>query len=269
MKKSVKLVAGDMAKIYVDKHVSRSAAELSYFLTLSVFPACICLYAMMSNLLPDAGMILEMAEGIVPGEALATLTDYLGYVTGNESRAMLIAGILMTITTSAAAFRSIHNIMGDIQGEPRFKGLFSIGFSIIISLVFLAVMYFAVIVIVTGDWFLNFLEDKLRIAGISGTWNWLRFVLLFALLFVIIYGIYRITAPREMDKNQLPGAALASVTLVLTSMVFSMFIGLSSRYPLVYGSLASIVILMLWLYICGIILIMGNALNVVLRNMPR
>ena len=266
MKSKIKIIAGDMVKIYIGKRVSRSAAELSYFLTLSVFPACICLYVMLGNILPDESVILEFASAIIPEEAFSVLSDYIVYIKGNESRGMLAAGIIMTITTSAAAFRSIHNIMGDIHGETRFKGLVSIGFSIVISLVFLAVMYFAVVVIVTGNWFLAFVEEKLNIPGITGSWNWLRFLLLFALLFVIIFGIYRITALRGTDTYLLPGALLASLALVLTSMVFSVFISLSSRYPLVYGSLASMVILMLWLYICGIILIMGNALNVVLRN---
>ncbi|MEA4954313.1 MAG: YhjD/YihY/BrkB family envelope integrity protein, partial [Pseudoflavonifractor sp.] len=47
----------------------------------------------------------------------------------------------------------------------------------------------------------------------------------------------------------------------LASVLFSWFIGLSSRYSLVYGSLASVIILMVWLYLCGNILILGNCVN--------
>ena len=57
------------------------------------------------------------------------------------------------------------------------------------------------------------------------------------------------------------GALLASAALVLASVLFSWFIGLSSRYSLVYGSLASVIILMVWLYLCGNILILGNCVN--------
>ena len=62
------------------------------------------------------------------------------------------------------------------------------------------------------------------------------------------------------------GAVAAAILIVLVSVLFSWFISMSSRYPLIYGSLASIVIFMLWMYICGQILIMGNALNVVRRH---
>ena len=56
------------------------------------------------------------------------------------------------------------------------------------------------------------------------------------------------------------GAALA---IVAASALFSWFIGLSSRYSLVYGSLASIIIMLVWLYLCGNILILGDVCNCV------
>ena len=49
-------------------------------------------------------------------------------------------------------------------------------------------------------------------------------------------------------------------------MAFSAIIGASARYPLVYGSLASIILLMLWLYTCCMVLFCGAALNVALRD---
>ncbi|MBM6974915.1 YihY/virulence factor BrkB family protein, partial [Intestinimonas butyriciproducens] len=61
----------------------------------------------------------------------------------------------------------------------------------------------------------------------------------------------------------LTGGFLASVALVAASMLFSWFIGLSSRYSLVYGSLASVIILLVWLYLCGNIFILGNVFNYV------
>ena len=57
------------------------------------------------------------------------------------------------------------------------------------------------------------------------------------------------------------GGVLASVSLVACSMVFSWFLGVSSRYSLLYGSLASVIILMVWLYLCGNILLLGSVFN--------
>lgn len=62
------------------------------------------------------------------------------------------------------------------------------------------------------------------------------------------------------------GAALA---IVAASVLFSWFIGMSSRYALVYGSLASLIILLAWLYLCGNILLLGAVAGRVLEDRLR
>ena len=256
----------ELVEIYVKNQVSRSAAELAYFLTLSVFPTLICLQALIARFLPGISLSLEELDGIFPTDTLDIIADYLWYITTHQSSALLTAGMLGMATTSAAAFRSIHSIMGEIQGVSRFKGLFALVFSFAFSLLFLAAIYFAIIVMVTGDWLINSITGIWPVLSGLSIWNWLRFPLMLVIFTLIIYGLYRITAPPYAKSCFFPGAATAAVAIVLVSALFSYFISMSARYPLVYGSLASSIIFMLWLHICGQIVIMGNALNVVLRR---
>ena len=62
------------------------------------------------------------------------------------------------------------------------------------------------------------------------------------------------------------GALFATLGLVVMSWIFSGFIAVSTRYPLVYGSLASLILLMLWLYFGTLILLCGAALNICIRD---
>ena len=83
-------------------------------------------------------------------------------------------------------------------------------------------------------------------------------------MFLFVLLVYRMAAPRGRPRPPiLTGAFLAAVALVAATALFSWFIGLSSRYSLVYGSLASVIILLVWLYLCGNILILGNVFNCV------
>ena len=59
----------------------------------------------------------------------------------------------------------------------------------------------------------------------------------------------------------LENGAPFGMAMVACSVVFSWFIGMSSRYALVYGSLASLIILLVWLYLCGNILLIGAAVS--------
>ena len=89
-------------------------------------------------------------------------------------------------------------------------------------------------------------------------------MILFALVLVFILLLYRVSAPIGKPRPPvLTGAVLAAVALAGASILFSWFIGMSSRYSMVYGSLASVMILLVWLYLCGNILILGNVFNCV------
>ena len=241
--------------------VPRSAAALSYSLTLALFPTLICLYALLGSVLPNSGVIYDAIGAIVPHTTVETLTDYIDYISRHNSAALVTAGVILMATMSAAAFRPLNHTMNDTWKTKRFRGTWAFIISFPFSVVFLAVIYFSVVVILTGNWFLRFLESTFPDLILSHAWEWLRFFLLFFVLLLIVLGIYRLTAPKRNREQLLPGAMAATAALVVTSILFSWFIGMSARNPLVYGSLASVIILMLWIYACGIILITGNILN--------
>ncbi len=265
-KGSVAAFAVRALEIYLRKRVSRASAALAYFLMLSVFPMLICLYEMLGSLFPTAEDIAALIGGVLPEGMLQTIYDYIGYISVNSSRAMLWGALIAMATSSAAAFRTLHGMIGEIMGTARFRGLFSLIFSFAFSLLFLAAIYFAVIVMITGTWFVRTVGRYISFINFGESWRWLRFLLLFCLLMVIVYALYRLTQPTGSGESIVPGAVFAAGTLVAVSIVFSYFIGMSARYPLVYGSLASVVILLLWLYVCGNVLFIGSIINAVLNE---
>ena len=80
------------------------------------------------------------------------------------------------------------------------------------------------------------------------------------LVLILVLAVYRLGTPlpfRRQTRTLRLTALLSAAALVACSVLFSWFIGMSSRYSLVYGSLASLVILLVWLYFCGNILLLG------------
>ena len=262
-------IVTESVTIYFEKGVSRASAALSYFLMLSIFPTLVCLYAMLGSMFPTSESISSFVSGIIPQSTIETILDFLGYVTRNQSRNMVTMAIAAMVMTSAAAFRTIDQVMGEIRGRTRFTGLFAIGFSFIFSLIFLAAIYFSAIVIISGRWLVEFISEHISYFRVSATWNWSRFLLLFLLIFVINIGLYRITAPKGLHVRVVTGAFIATAAFVGASILFSFFIGMSVKYPLVYGSLASVMILLFWLYICGNIVILGNVINVAIERVDQ
>ena len=256
----------ELAQLYFDRHVSRSAAALAYFLLLSFFPLLICVNAFISLLRLDVGAVLDAAAAILPQETLGILADYMGYITTNQSHALLLAGAGMTLFSASSAFRTLMRVMEELYGRTGYRGLRRVAASVAFSVLLLLTIYLAVAVLLTGEWLFTWLIRLLDLPAeaLPWEWQWFRFLLLFLLVFLFVLLTYRMAAPRgEPRPPVLTGAFLAAGALVAATALFSWFIGLSSRYSLVYGSLASVIILLVWLYLCGNILILGNVFNCV------
>lgn len=251
---------------YLRHHVSRASAALSYFLMLSVFPLLICLYAMLGSLFPSAEEFWILIRGVLPDATAGILIEFLGYVSENSSPQMVYFALMAMATSSAAGFRVIDKLIFELREDKKGKGMVPFTFSFLFSLLFLAALYISAILMVSGGWFIAFADKYINVINISQSWEWFRFILLFLLLFVMVMGVYKVCLPKGRGVMLVPGAIFASVSTVLISILFSWFIGLSTKYPLVYGSLASVMIMMLWLYICANIVFIGCIVNVYYEN---
>ena len=122
------------------------------------------------------------------------------------------------------------------------------------------------VVLLTGHRFLRWMRSAFDIDVKDSWWMWARFILLGGIALLLFWGMFGFTRPRNDRYLVLPGAVLATMGVVLTSTIFSRLIASSARYSLVYGSLASLILLMFWLYLICQAIFVGAALNIALRN---
>ena len=112
----------DLVEIYFEKRVSRSAAELAYFLILSFFPLLICVNYFIGQLDLDPNTLVEAVSPVFPKESLNILVDYLHYISSNQSTALLVGGLGMTLYSASAAFRALMHVMADIYDRQSYQG---------------------------------------------------------------------------------------------------------------------------------------------------
>lgn len=254
--------AYDLVRIYLDRHISRSAAALSYYLIFTFFPVLILMNAILGlmNLDPDA--VFVQLELFLPGAVASLVSDYLSYINQNNSLALLIASAALILTAASAAFRLVVRCSYDIyQLEKGISWVYYV-ISAFMPFIMTVVIYLSGIIMLSGNWFFRLLEKYIHLSIQILHWEWMRFLLLFLILFLFLALVYRVTLPKQEPRPPvLAGAFGASVAFVIVSILFSNVMGASSKYSVVYGSLASLIILMLWLYVIATILLMGNAFN--------
>lgn len=251
-----------MADTFLTRRVTRSAAEIAYYMVMALFPVIICMYDLLALILRDPTAVLRIVETLVlPRETQALVSEFLIYVSGNTSQVMFIAALFVMITSASAAFRAMAAIVSEIHGDKRFGIVSSTVVSVAFSVAFLLVLYLCVLLMLTGKHFLLWLDALMPRVSIIWSWTWVRFLVLFAILLMMILVLYRLTTPRRISHRVLPGALFSAVGIVVMSILLSWLIGNSAKYSLVYGSLASVVILLFWFHVFGLLLILGVVLN--------
>ena len=265
------LFVRDMVQTYGRLGVSRAAASLAYFLILTLFPLLVCVNFFIGLLELDPEAVFSALDSLLPRESLSIILDYLTYVSGvpqSQSTPLLLASLFTILLSASAGLRTRLKTMDELYQVRHGSSLGRVVVSVALSILFLLTIYLSIVVIFTGDWFFQLLEARLPsplaelipLRLLSQLWGWLRYLLLFFCVLLLVLAVYRMGTPPPLrrEKKVLRLTALLSAgALVACSVLFSWFIGMSSRYSLVYGSLASLIILLVWLYFCGNILLVG------------
>ena len=250
--------------------VARSASALAYFLILTLFPLLMCVNYFIGLLQLDPEQIMSALDQFLPAGSLSIILDYLSYVAANQSGPLLAASLFTIVLSASAGLRTLLQTMDELYGVTHTNSVHRVILSVVLSVLFLLTIYLSIVVILTGGWFFSFLEQHLpqrilellpgdALSALSALWQWVRYLLLFCFVLALVLVVYRLGTPRRQASRRLVlcTATLTALAMVACSVLFSWFIGMSSRYSLVYGSLASVIILLVWLYFCGNILLLG------------
>ena len=266
----------EAAALFTRVGAPRSAAALSYFLVLTLFPLLVCVNYFIGLFHLDLENLLNSLDQLLPDGVLLILTDYLSYVASSQSPALLLASLTTILISASAGLRTLLATMDSLHGVENTHVIRRALFSVLLSALFLLTIYLSVVVIFTGEWFFWLLEEHLPqrivelipLSALSGLWRWMRYLLLFCFVLLLVLIVYRAGTPRGSMRRPVVilSSLLAAVSIAAASVLFSWFIGMSSRYALVYGSLASLIILLVWLYLCGNLLLLGAVAGRVLEN---
>ena len=257
---------GRIVYYYNEKQIPIASAALCYYMMMTVFPLIICLYTLLGSNYDSAIRVLEFVENVVSADSIESIRSFLSYVEQNHSSGMFYAGLTVLLTSASAAIRSMEITIGRMQGGERYPGIDRFIFSLIYAVAFLAATWFAIFAMFTSRDLIDYVNSHIPFADISGSWLWIKYLMLAGILFLILWGIYRFSRKKRQRYYTWPGAILATLGAEVMSLIFSAFISASTRYSLVYGSLASVILLMLWMYFTCQVIYIGAAFNLAIRD---
>ncbi len=249
-----------------EDNVSIVSAGVAFYFFLALFPA-VAAAVSIYGLVVDAGQVtqqLHQAADVLPDQAYQMVSDILTQTAEKSTKALswsLIISILISLWSANkatnAVFAGVNIAYHELDNRNFLKKLsltllFTLG-SIIAGIIAVAfVIAFPALI------------DKLGLSSLlQNGLAFLRWAILAGIVYFLFTMVYKFAPDRSTPKfiwvN--PGAIFAALVWLTGSMLFTFYINNFGTYDKTYGSIAAVIILMLWFFLTGFIIILGAELN--------
>lgn len=260
--KTVKLLK-DVFIRSIEDDITGLGAQMSYYFILAFFPFLIFLIALLTHTRITGEDVLGSLSAYLPVNVYQIVLSVVHETVQSTSTTLLSFGVLVTLWAASNAIQALITGINKAYNFQETRSFWKIKFLSFLFTVALSLIYiFSLITIVFGGLIANkiFIFFKLP-AFLTDLWNISRIVIPILTLFILFMIIYSyMPAKRIGFKKILPGAIFSTCAWMSISHLFSVYMNNFGNYTRAYGSLGSIFVLLLWLYWCGMAIMLGAEL---------
>jgi membrane protein len=240
------------------------SAQLAYFFLLSLFPLLILIFSLLPYLPIPYPDILGSIREFAPPQTMDLIEKNVNHVMNNRNGGLLSIGVIGTIWSASNGIHALvraFNMAYNVKESRSF--IVSRGMAILLTIGMIFVFIVAVLLPIFGReigiFLFSYLGFKMEFLRI---WEMLRLVVSALILFLIFTGLYWIAPNVKLRcRSAFPGAGFATVGWILSSYALSFYVSKFNNFSLTYGSIGAIIVLLIWLYISGFIIILGGEIN--------
>lgn len=248
-----------IAEIFVRYEVMHTAAAIAYYFTLSIFPFLMFLAALVGILHFPEDALIRMLKPLLSEVVAKTVLNYYLYLTNVSNAFSLVFGLLFSLYSASRAIHALTYSVNKVYHTHRVRSflksvihsaLFTIGMSVVLLL--------ALFTVSAGSNLPQVFNVTLPRFGYAG---YIYFVAV-AAAFAVLTAFYCL-APVERVKLRyaVPGSLLCVLGLHVISFGVSIYVRISTRFSVLYGSIGAVIIVLLWLYFFAVCVLLGALVN--------
>lgn len=242
------------------------AAQQAYYYFFALFPALLALISIASffpvhNLVDE---IVSMLSRVVPPDVVEIITNQIKEISQSRTGGILTVAFLFTLWSSSNALLSMITTLNtayDItEGRPWWKTrLTAIALTVGMALFILVSMT----LIIAGPRLAeNFAANFGLGDAFEWTWKIAQWPIVFVLVATAIALIYYFAPDAEQDWVWItPGSIVATVLWLVVSVGLKLYLSLAGNYNETYGAIGGVMVLLLWFYLSGLVILLGAELN--------
>ena len=263
MRTVLRWVKGFLKKNTED-HLGAYASQAAYFIVLSAFPFCIFLLTLLRYSPLTYEDLLNILQMLSPKMANDVIRTVMKEVYEQSTIAITSFTIIFVLWSAGRGILSITRGINEIYHIHETRNYFYIRFISAVYTLWLAVALIVTLgLLVFGNIIYRKVIQLLPVLhDFAAFVISIRMLIIFCLLTMFFIFVYRVLPNKKTPLLYvLPGAISCSIGWMITSSIFAIYFNTSHSFAYMYGSLAGIMMIMLWLYTCMYQLFLGAELN--------
>ena len=253
--------------------VYNRAAELAYFFFLSLFPGVIFITTLLGFVFKSntqlTALLLRYLSTTLPGSAFDLIRQVITEITRSSGTGKLTFGILAALWTANSGMNALEDALNAVYKVKESRALWkTYGIALILTVSASLLVIVALAIFLYGGVLVQLASDTVGLKP-AFYWTWKIAQWPIALFFVsMVSSMVYYAAPNLKQRCWQwlsPGAVFATLGWIAASGLLRLYFHFFTSYAKTYGSLGAVMALMTWLYVTGIMLLLGAEVNLAIE----
>ena len=253
-----------MVQRYLRHRVGIQSAALAFYLLFSIFPFLIFISALLGLLQLNVVGIMQALSEVLPREVVRLAGIYLNYVGSNSSLRLLLFGLLFSVYFPMRAANALmHSVRTAYHLGPPPNAVIHWLKTFLYTVLLIAAIALTLTLMTVGERFLLYAVEQFRLPVlIAELWVNLRFPAIIVVGYFALFFLYAMAQDhRPRWRDLWPGTLASLAGWVLLNWLYSFYVNHIAHYSALYGSIGTVIVLLVWLNLSATVLIMGAEMN--------
>ena len=253
-----------------ENHISEYAAQCSYYTILSFIPFAILLITLIQYTNVDQQTLFDVISKLIPSSMSGFVLDIVREVY-SKSIGTISISIIFTIWSAGkglyALMKGLHEVY-EINDKKTNSYIYLKLISVLKTIMFVILIALGLVLLVFGNSLVDII--KVHFGGfenytvVSSIVTEISFILGTFIIFLLMFCF--MPKHRVSFKSQMPGAIFGAITLNIISFIFSRYLDIFKGFSITYGSLTTLMLIMMWIYSCFYTVFLGAELNKTIKQ---
>ncbi len=250
-------------------NVAEYAAECAFFMILSFMPFCMLLLTLVKFANVDQNSLYHYLSLVVPVNMKDYIISILEEIYSKSYTTVSITALIALWSASRGVYSLCKGLRTIYKSRARKANTITRLEGLIYTLLLIiGVILFLILMVFGKRIYKAYLAEFVTFSSVISLLLRLRGLFLIIMIFILFSLMYKLFVPRKQlpIKAQLYGAAFSAIAWFVLSWIFSIYINIFSGFTNTYGSLTTMVLIMMWVYACMYSVLLGAEINVFLYN---